>query len=96
MDSPDATLTAEDAKVLDLRGLVCPHVLARIVRALDERPGQDLEFLSDHATSVNVTVPAYCETHRLALETLGAEGGVSHMRIRRDPTRAAPGEVQAR
>ena len=79
----DRTTTVQDCGALDLRGVVCPAVLARIAEALADQPEPDLEVLSDHATSVNVTVPAYCASHGLELRTVWVEGPVHRLGIRR-------------
>ena len=45
---------------LDLRGVQCPFVLARIVEALEETPEGGLEVECDDDRSVHQTVPAFC------------------------------------
>lgn len=54
-------------KPLDLCGLSCAFILAEIDRALTEG-ATVVEFLCDHPTSINETIPLYCRRHGYHLE----------------------------
>ena len=96
MNDPGRAVVAEAFVTLDLRGLVCPHVLSKIVEALEAHPESDLEFLTDHPTSLNVTVPAYCASRGLELRTVWVEGPVHRMGIRRASPDATREKVPVR
>lgn len=74
---------ATDTVELDLRGIVCPFVLAEIIRALDDHEDAALQVLCDHPHSLRVTVPTFCQTHGYDLEVEPVEGATFRMGISR-------------
>ncbi len=61
-------------EVLDALGMSCPYPLIRVKKTMEKLPkGSILKLICDLRTTVEDSIPRYCEKHGYALETVWIE-----------------------
>jgi tRNA 2-thiouridine synthesizing protein A len=62
-------------EILDVLGMACPYPLILVKKTMEKLPkGAILKILCDLSTTVEDSIPRYCEKHGYKLESVWIEG----------------------